>query len=316
MQSSHQTMTARQWALLLFLSLLWGGSFLFIRIAMEDLGPLTLVFLRTATASCVLIPVLYFRGLGFPPRPLWPSLAVLGFLNNLVPFTLLFWGEIYISAGLASILNALTPLFAVLLAHYLTQHERLTPNRILGLCCGIGGVAVLIGPGLLVSGSAQGAMQVMAEFAVVLASLSYAVATRFGRRFKEHAPMRIAAGQVTATALMSIPFALLIDHPFAHGFPVWQSWVAVGWLGVLSTALAYVIYFRLLAEAGATNLTFVTLLAPVTAVLLGWAVLHEHLLWRHFAGMALIAAGLLAIDGRLLRKLGLSSLILPRPDRR
>jgi drug/metabolite transporter (DMT)-like permease len=306
---AHHTMSAREWALLLVLSLFWGASFLFIRIAMEDIGPLTLVFLRTALAATVLWGVLRIRGLKMPQdKRVWASLFVLGILNNIIPFTLLFWGEIYISAGLASILNGLTPLFAVVLAHFMGPHERITPNRALGLLFGIGGVAVLIGPGLLgeVIGSSgeHGTLVVtLAKIALVVASCSYALAGIYGRRFREYSPFVVATGQVTSSALMSIPLMLFIEHPLNHSFPVWQTWMSVAWLGIISTALAYVIYFRLLATAGATNITLVTLLAPVTAILLGWLVLGEHLLPQHFVGMALIAAGLMAIDGRIFKVL-------------
>lgn len=301
---AHHTMSAREWALLLFLSVLWGASFLFIRLAMEDLGALTLVFLRTALAAGILYSVVKLRGMSMPTdKVLWQQIFVLGFFNNIIPFTLLFWSEIHISAGLASILNALTPLFAVLLAHYLGQNERITPNRLLGLFFGIGGVAVLIGPGLLATmfGTGDSGLVILAEIAVVVASLSYAMATRYGRRFKEYPPLIIATGQVSVSALMSLPLALLVDHPFEQAMPHWQTWLSVGWLGILSTALAYVIYFRLLSSAGATNITLVTLLAPVTAVLLGWLVLGEYLLPQHYMGMALIAMGLLAIDGRVFK---------------
>ncbi|MDB5492634.1 MAG: transporter permease [Micavibrio sp.] len=273
---------------------------------MEDIGPLTLVFLRTVLAAGVLWGVVRVRGLAMPRgRAVWGSLFVLGLLNNIIPFTLLFWGEIYISAGLASILNGLTPLFAVVLAHYMGKHERITPNRVLGLLLGIGGVAVLIGPGLLGevfaggSGEHGSMMLTLAKVALIVASCSYALAGIYARRFREYPPLIIATGQVTSSALMSLPLVLLIDHPFTHAFPVWQTWMSVAWLGILSTALAYAIYFRLLATAGSTNITLVTLLAPVTAILLGWLVLGEHLMPQHFAGMALIFAGLMAIDGRV-----------------
>jgi drug/metabolite transporter (DMT)-like permease len=218
----------------------------------------------------------------------------MGALNNLIPFSLIFWGQTAITGGLASILNATTPLFAVVLAHWLTRDERITGGRLVGLALGIGGVAVLIGPEAL-----QGVgLHLLAQIAVLGAALSYAFAGIYGRRFKGQSPLVTAAGQVSATTVMVLPVALALDQPWTGPSPGLATWAAIIGLALLSTALAYILYFRILASAGATNLLLVTFLIPVSALLLGAAVLGERIDLEQVLGMILIGLGLAAIDGR------------------
>jgi drug/metabolite transporter (DMT)-like permease len=225
----------------------------------------------------------------------------MGLLNNVVPFVLFAWGQHHIASGLASILNATTPLFAVLIAHLLTPDEKLTPLKLAGVTVGFAGAVFMIGPDAL-GGLETG---VTAQLACLAGAVSYAFAGVFGRRFKRMgvAPMATAAGQVCASTALLMPLMLLVDRPWTLVAPHAVTWGAVLGLALLSTALAYVLYFRILAAAGATNLLLVTFVIPVSAILLGALVLGETLLPRHFGGMALIGAGLACIDGRLPRLL-------------
>ena len=296
----NRTMGATEWALLIVLSVLWGGSFFFAEVALVELRPFTVVLCRVGFAALVLVAVVYATGQRLPRRgDLWGAFFVMGALNNLIPFTLIVWGQTHIASGLASILNAATPLFTVVLAHLLTHDEKMTPNRLAGVVLGLAGVAVLIGPEVL-----RGlGFHLVAQLAVLGAALSYAFAGIFGRRFRGEPPLVVAAGQVTATTVMILPIALFADRLWAVPLPGATTWAAIAGLAVLSTALAYVIFFRILATAGATNLLLVTLLIPVSAILLGTAILGERLAFGHFAGMALIGLGLAAIDGRPLKAL-------------
>lgn len=289
-------MSWRVWIWLLSLSVLWGGSFFFAKVALAALDPLTVVFGRVALAALVLNLVNPLRR----DSP-WRAFFAMGALNNVVPFALIFWGQTHIASGLASILNATTPLFTILVAHVLTDDEKMTGAKVMALLAGLAGVAVLIGP----SAFARSTGDLWGELACLAAALSYAFAGIYGRRFRVMgiAPLDAAAGQVTASSLLILPIMLIVDQPWTHPVPAPPIWAALAALAVLSTALGYVLYFRILAAAGATNLLLVTFLIPVTSILLGAAFLQERLELRHFTGMALIGLGLAVIDGRLGRLL-------------
>lgn len=294
-----------EWALLLSLSLLWGGSFFFSKLALAELPPLTIVLARVGLAALALHLVVLATGRRMPTdRGSWARFFAMGLLNNLIPFSLIFWGQTQIASGLASILNATTPLWTVVLAHLLTSDERLTAGRLLGVLLGLAGAVVVIGPDML---GGLG-LDVLAQLAVLGAACSYAFAGIYGKRFRGTPPILTATGQVTATAIMMLPIVALADQPWALPMPHLATWGALAGLALLSTAVAYMIYFRLLATAGATNLLLVTFLIPVSALLLGSAFLGERLDLRHFLGMALIGLGLAAIDGRY-------RLLWARPDR-
>lgn len=291
----NRPMTVREWLMLLALSALWGGSFFFTGVALAALPPLTLVALRVGLAALLLNLALPLLGGRLPRgRRLWTAFLGMGLLNNAVPFSLIVWGQIHIASGLAAILNATPPLAAVAVAHVATSDERMTGGRLAGLA----GVAVMIGPAALAGSGADAA----AQLAVLGAALSYACAGVYGRRFRRLgvAPLATAAGQVTASTLMLLPLALLVDRPWTLAMPGAAVWGAVLGIAALSTALAYILYFRILASAGATNISLVTFLIPVSAILLGATVLGERLDARHYAGMLLIGCGLAAIDGRVL----------------
>jgi drug/metabolite transporter (DMT)-like permease len=287
-------MTGRDWLLLLTLSLLWGGSFFFVEVALEGLPPLTVVWLRVALGGAIIAAVMAARGVAFPGAAVWPALVVMGFLNNVVPFTLFAYAQGEITGALASILNATTPLFTVIVAHLATVDERITPAKALGLGLGFAGVVVMMAGAELGGAGA-------AKLACLMAALSYAFAGVWGRRFRALgvAPLATAFGQVTAATVLLLPVWLALDRPWTLAWPGAEVAGAVIGIAALSTALAYLIFFRLLASAGTTNLSLVTFLIPVSATALGWLVLDERLLPQHIAGFGLIVAGLLAIDGRV-----------------
>lgn len=290
-------MKAVEWAMLLALSAVWGGSFFFNAVAVKALPVFTVVAARVALAALILLLVLQLRGERMPAgRAVWGAFLTMGLLNNAVPFSLIVWGQSHIASGVASILNAATPLFTVLLAHVLTRDERLTAGRLAGVVIGFAGVAAMVGVDV---GRALGA-PVAAQAACLAGALSYAFAGIYGRRFRAMgiAPMAAAAGQVTASSALLVPLALLVDRPWTLPPPGAAAIAAVVGVAAISTALAYVLYFRILATAGATNLLLVTFLIPVSAILLGALALGETLEPRHFLGMALIGLGLAAIDGR------------------
>jgi drug/metabolite transporter (DMT)-like permease len=293
-------MSAADWLLLVTLSILWGGSFFFAKLAVLELPPLTVALGRVAIAAAILVVLARMTGVALPDRmAAWRPYLLMGLLNNAVPFGLIFWGQTHIPSGLAAILNATTPLFTALVAHAATADERLNTARLVGVAAGLAGVTVMIGPDLL---RALGA-DVLGQLACLLAAVSYAFAGVYGRRFRGEPPLRVAAGQLVASSVLLAPVVILLDRPWTLAPPSATAIAALVALAALSTALAYLIYFRILARAGATNVALVTFLIPVSAILLGTLLLGEQLEPRHLAGMAAIAVGLAAIDGRLLRLL-------------
>lgn len=287
-----------EWLMLLVLSVLWGGSFFFIEIAVTSLPVFTIVSLRVALAALALWAFALAKGLS-PPRSLhiWLSFLVMGLLNNAIPFSLIVWGQTEISSGLASILNGTTPLFTFFIAGLLLHDEPITLKKASGVAVGFFGVVVIVGPGLL---DEIGILN-LAQLAALGGALSYAFAGVYGRRFSLMGidPVIIAAGQVTMSSMVLIPISLMVDAPVEYSIVGSSTWAAIGGLAVLSTAIAYVLYFRILASVGATNLLLVTFLIPVTAIFLGITVLGETLQISEIVGMGFIAIGLLTIDGRL-----------------
>ncbi len=294
---TNKVMGPLEWLLLLALSALWGASFFFSKVAVAELPPFTLVLGRVGLAAGALIALVAASGQRLPRSPAtWAAFLAMGALNNAIPFSLIFWGQTQIASGLAAILNAATPLFTVVLAALLTEDERMTPSRLGGVLLGLAGVVVMLGPDALDGLGAD----VLAQLAVLGATLSYALAGIFGRRFHGLRPPVTAAGQLVGATVLILPLALVVDRPWALPPPRLETWAALVGLALVSTALGYVLYFRILAVAGATNVLLVTLLIPVSALVLGTAILGERLDPRHFAGMALIGLGLATIDGRLL----------------
>lgn len=286
-------MTAIDWILLWTLSLLWGGSFLFNELALAGLPPVTIVWGRVALAAVLLAVAVRVARQGMPARRVWPALAVMGVLNNLVPFTLFVLAQGQITGALASVLNATTPLFTVLVAHVATVEERLSPAKAAGVGLGFAGVVAMM------AGEDLGG-EFPAMLACLGAALSYGVAGVWGRRFKAAGvtPLQTAAGVVTCSTVILTPVWLVVDEPWALAWPGWSPVLAVVALASLSSAVAYLIFFRILARAGATAISLVTFLIPFSAAGLGWLVLGERLEARHLVGLALILGGLALIERR------------------
>jgi drug/metabolite transporter (DMT)-like permease len=294
-------MARQDWAILLLLSVIWGGSFFFIEIALETVRPLTLVLIRVGLAAVLLWAFLLARGQRLAmPRGAAKAFLILALLNNVIPFVLFVWAQEEITGGLASILNATTPIWGVVVAHMFTDDEKANPAKLVGVLLGFGGVAVMTGPDLL----GDIGRNALAQLACLVSTLCYALAGVWARRFRPMGvpPIAVSTGQLTAATIVMLPLVLWFEPPWHAAAPSPQAWAALIALAFLCTSLAYILYFRLLASAGATNSLLVTFLIPVTAILLGAIFLAERLEPRHFAGMVLIAAGLAAIDGRLLSR--------------
>ena len=295
-------MTARDWLLLWVLSVLWGGAFFFAAVAVKEVPPLTLVLCRVGIAALILFVFIKFKGEQIPLG--WSFLSIfmmMGFFNNLIPFSLLFWAQTAIPSGLASILNATTPIFSIVVAHFLLSDEKMAANKIAGAVLGFAGVAVLF------SGDALSGVSIstLGILACLGAALSYGFASVFGRRYRTLGitPSIGALGQLSATTIMMIPIVMFFDQPWTLTMPGTETIGAIVSLAVASTALAYLIYFRVLVSAGAVNAALVTLLVPLTAIFLGTVFLDEELAVRHYVGMALILVGLIAVDGRLMARI-------------
>ncbi len=296
----RQTISPLAWALLILLGLIWGGSFFFARIAVQHVPPFTLVFLRLSLAAVALH--LYLRGrygLYDALRTHWKPFLLLGLLNNALPHSLLFLGQIHLSAGLAAILNATTPIWTVIIANQTTADEKLTPAKLAGCLVGLAGTAVLIGPAAF----SRSDIPLWALLFPIGAAISYGMAAVFGRRFRGLASPVTATGQLTASSFIILPVSLMVDHPWALPTPPALTIFAVLALALLCTAFGYILFFRIIALAGATNVSLVTLLVPPSAILLGALFLHERLAANAIAGMVIIALGLLILDGRISRYL-------------
>jgi drug/metabolite transporter (DMT)-like permease len=292
-----------EWSMLLLLSMLWGGSYFFVEIALLEWSPLLIVAVRVVVASIVIWGIVLAAGLPMPRSPLaWIAFFWMGLLNNIIPFLLIVWGQKEIESGLAGILTAAAPIFSVIVAGVWLKDEPVTRSKLLGAVLGLIGVGVLIGPSALAGLD----VNLLAQLAVLGGALSYAFAGVYARRFARMNvdPIVAASGQLLMSSLIMIPLVLTFEAPAQLIETSAKVWAAVGLMAVFSTALAYILYFRLLASAGATNAILVTLLIPVTAILLGALILDERLQWLHFLGMAVIGLGLLVIDGRLWHRLG------------
>ncbi|MCH9645265.1 MAG: DMT family transporter [Proteobacteria bacterium] len=295
----NTVMGVKEWLMLIILSILWGGSFFFVEVILQDLSALTIVTLRLLLATFVLWGVALYLNLQVPKSAkIWLAFLVMGLLNNAIPFTLIVWGQTQIASSLASILNAAMPFFTVIVAGLWLADERVGTLKIIGICIGFSGVVLMIG---LPANSNM--TTVIAQMAVLGAGLSYAFASAYGRRFQAMtiSPIILAAGQTSTSSLLMLPIAYSVD-----GAPIMGNWsietiLSIIALAVLSTAVAYVLYFKILSSAGAVNISLVTLLVPISAILLGVVILNETITTIHLLGLSMIALGLSAIDGRLWR---------------
>jgi drug/metabolite transporter (DMT)-like permease len=296
---SNPRMSAADWGIIMLLSLLWGGAFFMIELGLRGFPPNTLVFLRMALAVPPMLLILKVMGHRLPSdAKSWRQLFILGAINAAFPFILFFWGQTRIDSGLASILNATTPLWGVVTAHFLTSDDKATPARIIGVLLGLAGIIVMVGTDALggISGS------VLAQIACLAATLLYALAAVYGRTLSQSTmtPLVVATGQVITAAIIMLPVMLVIDQPWSLSAAPWDAWAGAIGLAIPCTAIAYVFYFRLIDSAGASNAMLVAFIMPIIAVILGVVALGETVELKEAAGAVLIALGLVAIDGRLI----------------
>ncbi|GMO17355.1 DMT family transporter [Bradyrhizobium sp. TM233] len=299
MPPTDNRIDARDWSLLAVLSVLWGGSFFFNGAALRELPPLTLVFLRVALGAAILLPLLRRQGIGFPKRMIgWKPFVTIGLFNNVIPFSLIVAGQTFIPSGLASILNATTPLFTVLVMAAAGE-EALAMRRVAGVGLGLAGVIILRGWGLETRpGQGLGILLCLGG------ALSYGFAALAARRLlKDSPPLGTATFQLMASTVMMAIVAGVVEQPWRLPVPGLTTWLAVLGLAGLSTALAYIVFFQIIRRSGASNVMLVTLLIPVTAILAGWLVLGEPISMREIAGAIVIGSALLVIDGRVLNLL-------------
>ncbi|MEW6575624.1 MAG: EamA family transporter [Pseudomonadota bacterium] len=289
------------WLLIGILSILWGGAFFLIEVGLRSYPPITLVFMRLVLAVPPMWIAMRLMGQRLPSEArVWGLLAVVGALNCALPFILFFWGQQYLDSGYASILNATTPLWGVITAHFLTSDEKATPARILGVLIGMAGIVVMVGPEAMKGLSNN----LLAQIACIISTIFYSFAAIYGRRLSqtELTPMAVATGQTMMAALMMVPVVVLVDQPWTMATPRLDSTLAGLTLALFSTALAYTLYFRLIDRSGASNAQLVAFLMPILAVILGIAFLGESLSGGQIVGAALIAIGLAILDGRLVAR--------------
>jgi len=295
-------MDAYDWVMLITLATVWGGSFLFNAILVAELPVITIVAIRVTVAALALWGFVHVTGRKIPTTPqVWGALFILGVLNNAIPFSLIVQGQTQITSGLASILNATTPFFTILVAGFFLTDERFSVLRVLGVVVGFSGVILMVGPEALGSLGAD----FWAQLCALGAALSYGFASVFGRRFRELKvdPVMVATGQVTMSSLVLWPIALWIDGPQDILGLSFNAAASMFGLAVLCTSFAYILYFRILERAGATNISLVTFLVPISAIILGVLVLGESIFIKEIIGMTLIGLGLAIIDGRLFQRL-------------
>lgn len=292
------SMGALELVLLIVLSLLWGGSFVLAEVALTALPPFTVVLARVGFGAVAILLVIAFLRQRLPRTGAqWFQLFVMAILNNVIPFSFIVWGQTQITAGLASILNGTTPIFALIVAHVLTSDERLSRNKLIGVVLGAIGVVVLVGPAAF-----SGSTTVMGQLAILGAACSYGFAATWGKRLSGLEPTVVAAAQLLCSTAIMLPLAGLMEHPWTLEMPGIDVWAALLGLSVFSTALAYILFFRILKGAGAINVSLVTLLIPISAIAMGVVWLGEPIVMRQIVGALVIGCALLVIDGRLFRR--------------
>lgn len=289
-------MSLRAWFMLVTLSVIWGGVFFFYAVLVNELSPFSVVFGRVTIGFVVLYAVVRIQGRSLDLVANWRSFMVMGFINNFVPFNLIVFGQTYIESGLASIFNAMTPFFTIIFAFFLAKEEEINARKLFGVVLGVVGVAVLMNVG---TGSIDRDTLIGGSL-VILATICYALAGIFGRRFRGVAPEVSACGMLLFAALFSFPMSILNDAGHLFDLSLAGYGALVG-LGVVGTAVAFILYFTVLRMAGAVNVLLVTLLIPVSATTLGVLFLGETVSGSEALGMAIVGLGLLVVDGRIFR---------------
>jgi drug/metabolite transporter (DMT)-like permease len=294
--TQQKTISGRAWAEMLLLASIWGGSFLSIRIALDEIGPLTSVAHRTGWAMLALWAVVGVMRLPIPRSPrIWTWFLGMGLLNNVIPFGLMAWGQLHIETGLTSILNASTAIFGVLAAAFFFADERMTLRKAVGVGLGFLGVATAIG----LDNFHRFDLRSLAQLAILAGTISYALAAIWARRFLSGlAPQVAAAGMLTGSTLITLPLAWWVEGPMSLALQP-GTLMAIGYYAIIATAGAYLLYYRVLAMAGSGNLMLVTLLIAPVAITLGAFVRHEALALNAYMGFLLLAFGLAILDGRL-----------------
>jgi drug/metabolite transporter (DMT)-like permease len=297
--SAAPKLDGTSWAMIGTMALLWGSAFFLIEIGLQSFAPNTLVFLRLAIVAPFMMITLHFMKERLP-RDLasWRQLFILGALNAALPFILFFWGQAKLdNSGYASVLNATTPLWGVIVAHFLTDDEKATRLRIAGVIVGMAGIVVMVGP------SAMGGMSanLFAQIACMLSTVFYSFAAIYGRKLGQSTmtPMAVATGQVIGAAIIMLPIMLYFDRPWLRPMPTQDALLATLALAVPATALPYLLYFKTIDRAGALNAMLVAFIMPVVAIAMGIAFLGETLTNGQIAGTLLIALGLVTLDGRI-----------------
>jgi drug/metabolite transporter (DMT)-like permease len=289
------------WLLIGILAILWGGAFFLIEVGLRSFPPITLVFIRVGFAVPAMWLAMRIMGQRLPTdMRIWGLLTVVGAFNCALPFTLFFWGQQYLDSSYAAILNATTPLWGVITAHFMTSDEKATPSRITGVLVGLAGIIAMVGPDAMKGLSDN----LLAQIACLISTVFYSLAAIFGRRLSQTSltPMAVATGQTMTAALLMVPIMLVVDQPWTMAMPRLDATLAGLALALISTALAYFLYFRLIDRSGASNAQLVAFLMPILAVILGIAFLGESLNQGQIIGAMLIALGLVIIDGRLLAR--------------
>lgn len=294
--NTQKSISSRAWAEMLLLAMIWGASFVSIRIALDEIGPMTAVAHRVGWAMIALWGAVLVMRLPIPRDPkVWIGFLGMGLLNNVIPFGLMAWGQLHIESGLTSILNAATAIFGVIAAAVFFADERITSRKAIGVALGFAGVATAIG----LENLRQFDIRSLAQLAVIAGTMSYALASVWARkRLGGQPPQVAAAGMVTGATLIMLPLSWVMEGPITLDLQP-RTYLAIGYYALIATALAYLLYYRVLAMAGSGNLMLVTLLIPPFAIILGAALLNETLRPAAYFGFGLLALGLLVLDGRV-----------------
>ncbi|MEL6821323.1 MAG: EamA family transporter [Calditrichota bacterium] len=279
---------------LLFLAALWGPSYLFIKLAVQEIPPITLSAIRVGLATIVLYPFMRWFGNTLPrTKELWKHFAFIGLFNHAIPFALFSWGEIYVDSALASILNGTTPLFTIVLAHFLTDDDKLNNIKTTGTMIGFLGLVLIVGPAVF----AGVRTTLLGLIAVTIPAACYGLSIVYTRRHLRGLPRLVApTAQLLSGTLWLLPFSLLIDQPFSLPVPSFAAWGSLVALAIFGTAIAFIVYFHLIETVSATYISMVTYLVPIFGILLGIFVLNEEVGWNGFAGCALILLGVMVVN--------------------
>jgi len=286
-------MKAKHWLVFILLGAIWSSSFMWIKIAVQEVGPITLVAFRASFGLLFGIVVIAIQRVRLPRTfKAWAPLLLLGLTNLAIPFVLISWGEKSIDSAVASILNASVPLFTIILAHFGLRDDRMTVQKVVGLLAGFAGVVVLLSKGILTGTHSS----ILGETAVIVASLFYAGSTVFARLRTAHVPGLVRGGAPLVTASLAMWLIIPVaERPFKMpALPI--TWLALVWLGVLGSGLALVLWYYLLHEIGPTRTTLVSYIFPLGGVILGVLFLHEHLTWQLFVGALFIVASLIVVN--------------------